>query len=573
MRSWMRRRRARRPRWRRGRARPAPARTRSPGRGGCRACGQQRDRGRHAAGRRHDHQSAGHDRHADRGGAGADHRQERGHAQRQHRGQHDRLHVRGDQHRQRDAQRDRGERCAAGCGGDVRGDHAGAGGEHDLHRHAHDHPGRGGCRACGQQRDRGRHAAGRRHDHQSAGHDRHADRGGAGADHRQERGHAQRQHRGQHDRLHVRGDQHRQRDAQRDRGERCAAGCGGDVRGDHAGAGGEHDLHRHAHDHQAEVDAGHVANSATAGGTPPGGGTTTSPPDTTDTPIAAAPALTIDKSAGTPSGSTAGSTIAYTFVVTNTGNVTLSGIVVNDAQLDAAATCAATTLAPGASTTCTGTHTITQAEVDAGHVANSATAGGTPPGGGTTTSPPDTTDTPIAAAPALTIDKSAGTPSGSTAGSTIAYTFVVTNTGNVTLSGIVVNDAQLDAAATCAATTLAPGASTTCTGTHTITQAEVDAGHVANSATAGGTPPGGGTTTSPPDTTDTPIAAAPALTIDKSAGTPSGSTAGSTIAYTFVVTNTGNVTLSGIVVNDAQLDAAATCAATTLAPGASTTCT
>ena len=96
---------------------------------------------------------------------------------------------------------------------------------------------------------------------------------------------------------------------------------------------------------------------------------------------------------------------------------------------------------------------------------------------------------------------------GTTAGSTIDYTFLVTNTGNVTITGIVVNDAQLDAAAVCPVTTLAPGASTTCTGTHTITQAEVDAGTVDNSATATGTPPGGGTTTSAPDTTTTPIAA------------------------------------------------------------------
>ncbi len=258
-----------------------------------------------------------------------------------------------------------------------------------------------------------------------------------------------------------------------------------------------------------------VTNSAMVSG----GGDPTCPANarctsSVTTPVNA-PQLTIDKTAGTPSGNTAGSTIAYSFLVTNTGNVTLTGIVINDANLDAAAVCAVTTLAPGASTTCTGTHTITQAEVNAGVVNNTATATGTTPGGGTTTSPPDTTSTPIAAAPALTIDKTAGTPSGNTAGSTIAYSFLVTNTGNVTLTGIVVNDAQLDAAAVCPVTTLAPGASTTCTGTHTITQAEVNAGTVNNTATATGTTPGGGTTTSPPDTTSTPIAATPALTIDK----------------------------------------------------------
>ncbi|MGQ0801345.1 MAG: DUF7507 domain-containing protein, partial [Pseudomarimonas sp.] len=324
---------------------------------------------------------------------------------------------------------------------------------------------------------------------------------------------------------------------------------------------------------QAEVNAGVSNNSATVTGTPPVGPPVTSPPSVTSTPIAANPALTVVKSAGVPSGNTAGSTIAYTFLVTNTGNVTLTGIVINDAQLDAAAVCMVTTLAPGATTTCTGTHTLTQAEVNAGVSNNSATATGTPPVGPPVTSPPSVTSTPIAANPSLTVVKSAGVPSGITAGSTIAYSFLVTNTGNVTLTGIVINDAQLDAAAVCVTTTLAPGATTTCTGTHTLTQAEVNAGVSNNSATVTGTPPVGPPVSSPPSVTSTPIPANPALTVVKSAGAPSGNVAGSTVPYTFLVRNTGNVTLTGIVINDAQLDAAAVCLATTLLPGATTSCT
>ncbi|MDR6841334.1 DUF7507 domain-containing protein [Pseudoxanthomonas sacheonensis] len=324
---------------------------------------------------------------------------------------------------------------------------------------------------------------------------------------------------------------------------------------------------------QAEVNAGAANNSATVTGTPPVGPPVTSPPSTTTTPITTAPALTIVKTAGAPSGNSAGSTLGYTFVVTNTGNVTLSGIVINDAQLDAPAVCDVTTLLPGAIATCTGTHTITQAEVNAGTVNNSATATGTPPVGPPVTSPPSTTTTPITTAPALTIVKTAGTPSGNSAGSTLGYTFVVTNTGNVTLTGIAVVDVLLDAPAVCDVTTLLPSAIANCTGTHTITQAEVNSGAVNNSATATGTPPVGPPVTSPPSITTTPITAAPALTIVKTAGTPSGNIAGSTLGYTFVVTNTGNVTLSGIVINDAQLDAPAVCNVTTLLPSAIATCT
>ncbi|QND54986.1 DUF11 domain-containing protein (plasmid) [Phyllobacterium sp. 628] len=323
---------------------------------------------------------------------------------------------------------------------------------------------------------------------------------------------------------------------------------------------------------QAEVDAGTADNSATANGTPPTGPKAISTPDGTATPLTRSSSIAIAKSAGAPTGNTPGSTIAYSFTVTNTGNVTLTNIAVNDSKLPAAPVCTVTTLAPGANTTCTGTYALTQADINAGQVANSATSTGTSPTG-PVTSTPSTTTTPITQSKSITIDKVAGTPTGNTAGSTIPYTFTVKNTGNVTLTTIAITDAKLDAAAVCAATTLAPNASTTCTGTHTITQAEVNAGRASNSATVSGTPPSGPAITGGPSTTDTTLTRVPALTIDKVAGTPTGNAAGATISYTFNVVNTGNVTLTGLVINDAKLDAVATCPVTTLVPGANTTCT
>src|SRR5262249_53700082 len=146
------------------------------------------------------------------------------------------------------------------------------------------------------------------------------------------------------------------------------------------------------------------------------------------------------------------------------------------------------------------------------------------------------------------------------AGDTIAYTFTVTNAGDVTLTGIAVDDPKVGAV-TCPQTTLQPGQATTCTGTYTITQADVNAGSVDNTATAGGMPPSGPSVSSAPDSTSTSTTTVSTLTIDKQAGAPTDVNSngrvdtGDTIDYTFVVENTGTVTLTGIAVDDAKVGA------------------
>ena len=93
--------------------------------------------------------------------------------------------------------------------------------------------------------------------------------------------------------------------------------------------------------------------------------------------------------------------------------------------------------------------------------------------------------------PAITVDKTA--PAGPyTVGQTITYSFLVTNTGNVTLHGISISDPLVGLSAiTGYATTLVPGASTTGTATYVVTQADVDRGSIVNTATVQGTPPVG----------------------------------------------------------------------------------
>jgi uncharacterized repeat protein (TIGR01451 family) len=319
---------------------------------------------------------------------------------------------------------------------------------------------------------------------------------------------------------------------------------------------------------QADVDAGHVANTATVSGTPPTGADVTAV-DNTDTPITAGPAILLDKVATGPTGNQAGDTITFDFAVTNTGNVTLDPVTVDDPMLGGV-TCPTGALAPGDTVTCTAvTYTLTQADVDAGAVDNTATATGTPPTGADVTDD-DSTHTVIAADPSITIDKQSGAPSDVVAGSTIDYTFVVTNTGNVTLDPISIDDPVVGPV-DCTAGPLAPGDTVTCTATYTITQTDVNAGHVFNAATVSGTPPTGPDVTAT-DSTDTVIPAGPALSLAKQAGTPTGTAAGDTIDYTFVVTNTGNVSLDPVTVDDPMLGGPVSCPAGPVAPGDSITC-
>ena len=205
-----------------------------------------------------------------------------------------------------------------------------------------------------------------------------------------------------------------------------------------------------------------------------------------DTPIAQTPAMTVVKSVTSSGPYTVGSTISYSFLVTNTGSVTLTDVTVTDGLAGLSAiVCPSTTLPVGGAMTCTATYVVTQSDVDAGNVHNSATASGTPPATPTNpnptpiTTPPSVIDTPIAQTPALATAKTAtltvdnGTPGVANIGDVITYHVTVTNTGNMTLTNVVVVD-TLDGYApttlTCSPTTLAPGQVATCASyTHTVT--------------------------------------------------------------------------------------------------------
>jgi uncharacterized repeat protein (TIGR01451 family)/LPXTG-motif cell wall-anchored protein len=324
---------------------------------------------------------------------------------------------------------------------------------------------------------------------------------------------------------------------------------------------------------QADVDAGEVVNTATVVGTPPSGQPIT-PVSSNQITIGVAQiqSLSILKTSTTTTLPAVGAAIPYEFLVTNTGNVTMDDVAVTDPNTDGIS-CPVPTLAPGAEMVCTGAHTVTQGDINNGAVVNTATVVGTPPDN-TPIRPLPSNELTITGTqnPGLSIVKASSTTTISTVGQTVPYTFTVTNSGNVTLHDIVVTDPQI-AEVSCPQTTLNPGGSTVCTASDTVATADLDNGQLVNTATVTGTPPSGPAIPPAPSNTVTiPADQSPALSIIKSTTTTRATAAGEDIPFTFLVTNTGNVTMNDIVVTDPNI-AAINCPETTLAAGATMTCT
>jgi uncharacterized repeat protein (TIGR01451 family) len=281
--------------------------------------------------------------------------------------------------------------------------------------------------------------------------------------------------------------------------------------------------------------------------------------------------LSITKTDNTTSYDHVGQVIGFTITATNTGNVP-QDITVNDSPALDGFSCTptnGTTVAPGASMVCTGTHTVTQADLNAGKFDDTAcaNASGADEACANDTVPGDQN-------PSLSITKVATEGSYSAVGDVIHYTIVATNTGNTTIASATVTDANaLNLVCTPAnGSELAPGASPNCTADHTVTQADIDAGHYLNTACVDD---GEGGATKVCADADVNAEANPNLSITKVATEDRYSAVGDVIHYTITATNTGNTTLDSVTVTDANA-ANLTCTpanGSSLAPGAKLDCT
>uniref|UniRef100_A0AAN0MAJ2 SdrD B-like domain-containing protein n=1 Tax=Yoonia rhodophyticola TaxID=3137370 RepID=A0AAN0MAJ2_9RHOB len=420
---------------------------------------------------------------------------------------------------------------------------------------------------------------------------------------------------------------------------------------------------------QADIDAGEITNQAEATGDNVTGTPVTDlsddPTDPTDTPDDGDPAdptvSTLDQTGGialiknvltVPDTNGDGlfggedDVIVFGFTVINTGNVTLSDITVDDPLLDAV-TGGPITLAPGAAddSTFRGEYTVLDADITRGYFQNTATVDSDDPDGNAVTDVSDTgtdpdgdtildpemvespdgtgaTDTdptndptvisiPANPEPELSVTKSiAGVTdvnaNGITdAGDTIDYVFTVTNTGNLRLADVTIDDPLVDVPGSIDFLEILEVNSVDLTGTYEILPSNVTAGFVENTAeatglavnSAGDPITDGGVQLSATDTSDSgteprldaagdpiPVAApevtetpdgagatdgdprndptvlripSPGLTLEKSVLIVNDSNGdglfGGTddeIVFTFTVTNTGDTDLVGVTIDD-----------------------
>ncbi|MFC5625488.1 DUF7507 domain-containing protein [Algoriphagus winogradskyi] len=301
---------------------------------------------------------------------------------------------------------------------------------------------------------------------------------------------------------------------------------------------------------QADTDLGYINNQAEATGmigeqtVNDLSGDSNDVDNETQVDLCQQPAIQIVKSDNGAVVDAAGDVITYTLTVTNTGNVTLTDVMVTDPLTGLDQNVG--TLAPGASKAVNTDYVVTQGDMDEGSILNTALTTGDAPGDNDP-SDDDQVETPVIQIPAIQIVKSDNGAEVDAAGDVITYTLTVTNTGNVTLTDVMVTDPLTGLDQNVG--TLAPGAFTAVNTDYVVTQADVDAGSVLNTALTTGDGPSEDDP-SDEDEVETPVIQTPAIQIVKTDNGAEVDAAGDVITYTLTVTNIGNVTLTNVMVTD-----------------------
>ena len=325
---------------------------------------------------------------------------------------------------------------------------------------------------------------------------------------------------------------------------------------------------------QSDIDNGFVSNLATVSALDPNGDTVSSqsnngnPLITNFTTVAA---IDLVKSAvfmdnNNDGLAQEGETINYSFAVNNTGSLTLNTVSIDDPLITVSGSLATLAVSSSDSSTFTGSYAISQNDIDAGFVSNTATVNALDPSSNAVIDQSNDgmaliTNLPSAASMSLTktaLLVDTNNDGLAQAGETIDYSFSLTNTGNLTLSTVTISDPLMTVTGSLANLTVGSTDNSTFTGTYILSQADIDAGFVSNVATANASDPASAAVSVQSNNGSALIVnltTTATINLQKFAtfvdsNLDGYAQVGETIDYTFTVTNTGTTTLSNISLND-----------------------
>jgi len=284
-----------------------------------------------------------------------------------------------------------------------------------------------------------------------------------------------------------------------------------------------------------------------------------------DVPIVQAPQIIVEKTVDSGTVSAPGQ-LSYTIEVVNAGNVSLSNLNVADTLPDGTA---ATLVGPGNDGGNAGvldvgetwqysaSYVVSQSDIDNGQpIVNTVAVSSTETDDGLFNA---TATTTINTIPSFSVEKTVDADEISVPG-VLSYEIRIDNTGNTTLTNIVVEDVLPDGTV---ATVTGPtgdggingaidvGESWVYSATYTATQSDINSGELLVNRVSVTTDEAG----AGEDTAQTAITQLPSLTIVKAAVETGFTAAGDVIPYAFLITNTGNLLLTDVVIIDSLADA------------------
>jgi len=278
-------------------------------------------------------------------------------------------------------------------------------------------------------------------------------------------------------------------------------------------------------------------------------------------PVTTAPAVTVTLTCPAVT-VVAGAPITYTGTVRNSGNITLTNVTVSNAQSVPPTVFTVATLAPGASanfsasfTTAAGTCTVSSTATARG---NDACTGNVATHSASATCPLTTTARLIVS---QTCPAAAAIPGG-----VLTYSGTVSNAGTVALTNVILLNDRSGSTPVFVAATMVPGASSNFTASYTVPVNSTCS--VTSILTASGADNCSGTRISVSATNTCPLLTSPGIEVTQVCPSSPG-LQGSVLTYTGTVRNTGNITLSNIIVVSSRPAAnSVVFTAATLAPGA-----